>query len=224
MISERCQPRQGPRWVNPPAGFLANVLVRRLACVAGIEAALGCWTTPGRTCRAGRQPRELESFIDLCQRLGLTNVASVSGDIDLTTAEGQFQARILGAVAKKESDDKSRRIRRKHLEIAAEGRVSGGGSRPYGYEADKVTIRPAEAAVVTECAQRLLAGEPVRSIAQRLNEQGVPTSTGGEWSPQSLRRILASPRISGQRAHHGEIVADAEWPAIISAEDGAKIR
>ena len=63
--------------------------------------------------RLHRQPSELESFIDLCQRLGLTNVASVSGDIDLTTADGQFQARILGAVAKKESDDKSRRIRRR---------------------------------------------------------------------------------------------------------------
>ena len=64
--------------------------------------------------RLHRQPRELEAFIDLCQVLRLTNVASVSGDIDLTTSDGQFQARILGAVAKKESDDKSRRIRRKH--------------------------------------------------------------------------------------------------------------
>jgi site-specific DNA recombinase len=67
--------------------------------------------------RLHRQPSELESFIALCQRLRLTNVASVSGDIDLTTADGQFQARILGAVAKKESDDKSRRIRRKHLVV-----------------------------------------------------------------------------------------------------------
>ena len=66
----------------------------------------------------------------------------------MTTRIGQFQARILGAVAKKESDDKSRRIRRKHEEIAANGKVSGGGSRPYGYEADKVTVRPAEAAIV----------------------------------------------------------------------------
>src|SRR5437899_1663668 len=145
--------------------------------------------------RLHRQPSELESFIDLCQRLRLTNVASVSGDIDLTTADGQFQARILGAVAKKESDDKSRRIRRKHLEIASEGRVSGGGSRPYGYEADKVTIRPAEAAVVADCAKRLLAGEPVRSIAQDLNDRGVPSASGRQWSPQSLRRMLASPRI-----------------------------
>ena len=36
--------------------------------------------------------------------------------------------------------------------------------------------------------------------------------------------MLASPRISGQREHHGEIVATAVWPAIISAEDGAAIR
>jgi DNA invertase Pin-like site-specific DNA recombinase len=174
--------------------------------------------------RLHRQPKELEEFFEVCKDAGVDDLATVTGRIDLADPDGQFQARILGAVAKKESDDKSRRIRRKHLEIAAEGRVSGGGSRPYGYEADKVTIRPAEAVVVRECAQRLLAGEPVRSIAQRLNEQGVPTSTGGQWSPQSLRRILASPRISGQRAHHGEIVAAAEWPGIISGEDGARIR
>ena len=174
--------------------------------------------------RLHRQPSELEAFIALCQRLRLTNVASVSGDIDLTRADGQFQARILAAVAKKESDDKSRRIRRKHEEIAANGRVSGGGSRPYGYEPDKLTVRASEAAIVKECAQRLLSGEPVLSIVRDLNERGVPSAGGGEWSPQSLRRMLASPRISGQRVHHGEIVAKAVWPAIISPTVGAKIR
>jgi site-specific DNA recombinase len=64
----------------------------------------------------------------------------------------------------------------------------------------------------------------VRSIAADLNTRGVASATGGEWSPQSLRRMLASPRISGQREHRGEIVATAEWPGIISVEDGAKIR
>jgi len=148
----------------------------------------------------------------------------VSGDIDLTTSGGQFQARILGAVAKKESDDKSRRIRRKHEEIAANGRVSGGGNRPYGYEDDKLTVRPAEAAIVAECARRLLAGEPVRSITADLIARRVATSTGGTWSPQSLTRMLKSARISGQREHKGEIVATAAWPGIISVEDGAAIR
>src|SRR5579862_2810016 len=174
--------------------------------------------------RLHRQPRELEEFIDLCQQARVTHVASASGDIDLTTADGQFQARILAAVAKKESDDKSRRIRRKHEDIALKGGVSGGGSRPYGYEADKLTVRAAEAAIVRECAKRLLAGEPVRSIAKDLNERGVTSASGGAWSPQSLRRMLASPRISGQRIHKGEVVAKAVWPRIISAKDGAKIR
>ena len=87
-----------------------------------------------------------------------------------------------------------------------------------------MTLRPAEAAVVAECAQRLLAGEPIRTIARDLNESGIASASGGLWSPQSLRRMLASPRISGQRAHRGEIVAIAEWPGIISVEDGAKIR
>ena len=174
--------------------------------------------------RLHRLPRELEEFFDVCKAAGVDDLACVTGRIDLADPDGQFQARILGAVAKKESDDKSRRIRRKHEEIAASGRVSGGGSRPYGYEDDKLTVRPAEAAVVADCAKRLLAGWSVLSIARDLNERGVRSATGGEWSPQSLRRMLASPRISGQRIHKGEIVATAVWPGIISVEDGAAIR
>lgn len=174
--------------------------------------------------RLHRQPRELEEFIDLCERLRLRNVASVSGEIDLTTPDGQFQARILGAVAKKESDDKSRRIRRKHEELAVNGKVSGGGSRPYGYNDDRRTLRASEAAIVRECARRFLAGESIRSIASDLNERGIPTVGGGAWSPQTLRRMLGSARIAGQREHKGEIVAKAEWKPIISRSDSAKIR
>ena len=173
--------------------------------------------------RLTRHPRELEAFIDLCDELRV-ELGCVTGDVDLGSHIGRLTARMLGGLARYESDHKSERIRRKHEEIAAKGRVSGGGSRPYGYEADKVTIRAAEAAVVRECAKRLLAGEPVRSIARDLNDRGVRSASGGAWSPQSLRRMLASPRISGQRIHHGEIVAKAVWPALISEEDGAKIR
>jgi site-specific DNA recombinase len=167
--------------------------------------------------------RELESFVALCEELDV-ELGCVTGDVDLATSAGRLTARMLGSLARYESDHKSERIRRKHLEIAESGGVSGGGSRPYGYEDDKMTVRPAEAAVVVECAKRLLAGEPVRSIASDLNARGMPAAKGGPWSPQSLRRMLASPRISGQREYHGEILAAAAWPGIISPEDGAKIR
>jgi len=174
--------------------------------------------------RLTRHPRELEAFLDLCDQVDVELLGCVTGDVDLADHGGRLLARMLGGLARYESDHKSERIRRKHLEIAESGGVSGGGSRPYGYEDDKVTLRPAEAAVVAECAKRLLAGEPVRSIANDLNDRGIPAAKGGQWSPQSLRRMLASPRISGQREYHGEILSTAAWPGIISAEDGAKIR
>jgi len=173
--------------------------------------------------RLTRHPRELEAFIDLCDERRV-ELGCVTGSVDIGTHVGRLTARMLGNLARYESDHKSERIRRKHEEIAAGGGVSGGGSRPYGYESDKVTVRPAEAAIVKESAKRLLAGEPVRSIARDLNERGVPSATGGQWSPQSLRRMLAAPRISGQRAHHREIVAKAVWPAIITPDQSAAIR
>ena len=77
-----------------------------------------------RADRLHRQPRELEAFIYLCQAVGLTNVASVSGDLDLTTHEGQLVARITGAVAKNESDVKSQRIRRQKEQAAEQGKLS----------------------------------------------------------------------------------------------------
>jgi DNA invertase Pin-like site-specific DNA recombinase len=174
--------------------------------------------------RLHRQPKELEEFFDVCKSAGVDALATVTGRINLADPDGQFQARILGAVAMKESDDKSRRIRRKHAELALRGKSSGGGSRPYGYETGRTAIRPAEAAIVKESARRLLAGWTLRSIALDLNRRGERAAGGGEWSPQSLRRMLRSGSISGQREHRGEIVASAEWPAIITPAETAEIR
>jgi DNA invertase Pin-like site-specific DNA recombinase len=174
--------------------------------------------------RLHRQPKELEEFFDVCKTAGVYDLATVTGRINLADPDGQFQARILGAVAKKESDDKSRRIRRKHAELAERGKRSGGGSRAYGFERDGVTVRDSEAVIVRECARRFLSGESVRSICSDLNTRGVQTATGKQWSPQTLRRMLGSGRISGQREHRGEIITGAEWPAIIDPAETAQIR
>ena len=83
--------------------------------------------------RLHRSPRELETFIDLVERRGVRVAVVTGGDYDLTTPEGRFTARIVGAVARKESEDRSRRVRRKHLELAEQGRPAGqlewGGDR-----------------------------------------------------------------------------------------------
>src|SRR5206468_683281 len=56
--------------------------------------------------RLHRQPRELEEFFGVCRAAGVDDLACVTGRINLADSDGRFQARILGAVAAKESDDK----------------------------------------------------------------------------------------------------------------------
>lgn len=171
-----------------------------------------------------RQPRELEEFLDVCEGAKVTELTQVTGDIDLGSTDGKLTLRIKAAVAVKESDDKSRRIRRKALEMAQDGKLSGGGTRPFGFEDDRKTIRPSEAVVIVELKNRFLAGESLRSLCFDLNERGIRTTTGGEWVPNVLRRMLRSGRISGRREHKGEIVADAEWQEIISPADSDRLR
>jgi DNA invertase Pin-like site-specific DNA recombinase len=175
--------------------------------------------------RLHRQPRELEAFLDLCDARGVRDLATVSGMVDLGTDEGRFHARIVGAVARKSSDDTSRRIRRKHQELALAGKPGGGGNRPFGYRADRLTVLPSEAAIVRDLVRRVLAGESIRSLAVDLDRRGIPTTTGRpSWSIQTLKRMLRSPRLAGQRAYHDEIVAVGGWEAIITAEESARVR
>lgn len=128
--------------------------------------------------RLTRHPRELEEFIEMAEHAGV-RLATFDREIDLSTKDGQFHARILGAVARKDSDDKSRRIRRKHEELAREGKVGGGGHRPFGFETDRVTVNSVEASLIREAVERLLLGESIRSVLRLWEREGVVTPTGG---------------------------------------------
>jgi site-specific DNA recombinase len=174
--------------------------------------------------RLHRQPRELEEFFEVCDQAGMRSMASISGDVDLSSHDGRFLARILGAVARKESDDKSRRITRKHLELAQAGRAVGGGDRPFGWRADRRTVEPIEAAAIREAVARVRAGDSLRAIATDWNARGVTSVRGGQWVPTVLRRMLMSARLSAQREYKGEIVAKGDWDAIITPEETAQVR
>ena len=174
--------------------------------------------------RLHRHPRELEDFFVVADRAGVRYLATVTGDVDLGTDDGRFHARILGAVARKESDDKSRRISRKQLELAREGKLSGGGTRPFGYDADFITIRKDEAKLIREAARRVLNGEPLRSVARDFTARGVRTPQGNGWPIAGLRRVLTSSRIAGRREHPAVGVVKAEWGGIIDIETHERLR
>lgn len=167
--------------------------------------------------RLTRHPKDLEEFMEIADAAGI-EVATATGDLDPSTGEGRFGARILGAVAAKESDDKSRRIRRKHEELARDGKNAGGGYRPFGFESDRVTIRESEARLIREAAERLLAGASMRGILKDWQAAGVTSPHGKPWPPTSFKRMILSPRIAGLREHRGEVVSQAVWPVIISED------
>jgi site-specific DNA recombinase len=73
-------------------------------------------------------------------------------------------------------------------------------------------------------AERILAGDSLRSVATDLNERSVPTVSGAEWRAHVVRKILLSGRISGQREHHGEILGKAVWPGIIRPRQTLRLR
>jgi site-specific DNA recombinase len=187
---------------------------------AGSIDAIVAWHTD----RLHRSPRELETFIETVEGAGIRIETVRAGILDLATPAGRMIARQLGTVARYESEHKSERQSRKALEIATNGGVAGGGTRAFGFEADRTTIRENEADIIRELAKRLLAGETMRALCVDLNDRGITSPAGTRWQPSPLRRMLRSARISGQREHHGEIVADAQWPAIITKEQTARIR
>ena len=86
--------------------------------------------------RLHRRPVELEHFIDLADRHRLA-LATVSGDTDLSTDSGRFQARIMGAVARQEGERKSARHKCAALQAVALGKPAP-GPRCFGYEKDSV--------------------------------------------------------------------------------------
>lgn len=173
--------------------------------------------------RLTRRPIELEEFTALCERAGVTQVATVTSDFNLGNDDGLFMARITAAVAAKESGRKSERIRRKHQQLAEQGRPNGGHRRPFGYERDRVTVVESEADVIQDIVGRYLAGESLRSLTAWLNEQGIAPVGGEEWRSPTLRSMLTSGRIAGLREHRGQVVGPAVWPAIITPEQRRQV-
>jgi site-specific DNA recombinase len=159
--------------------------------------------------RFARQPVDLERAIKIFDSRPGLRFATVQSDIDLSSPDGRTMARVLVAFANKASMDTSRRVRRKHLELAQNG-VSVGGNRTFGYRKDKVTLEPDEAALLQQAASDLLAGVGLHTICRRWNEAGVKTTAGNAWRKSVLKNLVLSPRLAGYRVYQGGIARDVD--------------
>jgi site-specific DNA recombinase len=159
--------------------------------------------------RAWRQPKDLERAIELFEtRPGLV-CATVQGDVNLGTSDGLLMARMLVAQANKNSHDTARRVARAHLANAMTG-VPVGGTRPFGWLADKRTIDPVEATLIRDAAAKILGGATLTSVVREWQAGGVLTPRGNLWLRGPLRLTLRSPRLAGYRVHQKTLLRDAD--------------
>jgi DNA invertase Pin-like site-specific DNA recombinase len=173
--------------------------------------------------RIARDPRDLEDLIDVVEQRDVPT-RTVTGSLDLSSDAGVTMSRVLLAMANKSSRDTSRRVARKHLELAEQGRVGGGGIRSYGYARDGLTVVEAEAEVLLEVAERIIGGESLTGIAASLTDRGVPTVRGGRWNARSVHSAITKGRVAGLREHRGEVVGPAVWPAILDPDTWAQVK
>lgn len=171
--------------------------------------------------RVARDPRDLEDLIDVVESRRIP-VESVTGSLRLSNDADITMARVMVAVANKSSRDTSRRVARKHEELAAEGKPGGGGIRAYGYARNGHDIVPAEAEIIREMARRILDGDTLYAIAEDLQNRGVPTVTGAKWSNRSVKTIVTKPRVAGLRStgsdSNMQIVGPAVWAPILDRD------
>lgn len=181
--------------------------------------------------RLYRRLPDLEELTQIAQEHGVLIRTVRAGAVDLNSASGVMTAEILASVSKHEVAHSIERITRAKAQAAAEGRYRG-GPRPFGFEADGVTVREDEARWIVAATDAILSGESLNGFCRTLNDAGVRTverryrqEDGSKGEPQSrewrqpeLRRMLLRARNAGLVESHGEIVGKAEWPAVVDED------
>ena len=171
--------------------------------------------------RLHRSPKELEAFIDVVEASKCEVVTFTAGDLDLSTPEGRLTARITGAVARKESEDKSRRSLRKHQELRETGGFSGGSV--FGYE-DGMIVVPEHAVLIRNAARDILEGKSLKGIAADWNEKKIPLRRNGkEWLSNHIKQVLTNPSVAGLRKN-GDSFSPAKWEAILDQDTWTQVR
>lgn len=184
-----------------------------LAMLADLDAGRAQVVTAWHTDRLHRAPKELETYIDLAERRGVVTHSVKAGPLDLATPSGRAVARTLCAWARFESEHKGERVRAARRQAAEQGRWQG-GCRPFGFEPDGTTLRPAEAAAIAQASEAIVAGASLRSVVRDLNEAGYRTAWNKQWTTVGARDMLRRPRNAGLTSY-GTETFPAVWPAIV---------
>jgi DNA invertase Pin-like site-specific DNA recombinase len=174
--------------------------------------------------RFARQPRDLERAIDIYAGRASYVFATLEGDVNLATTDGLTMARVMVAFANKSSADTGRRVQRKQLELAGEGKPHG-GRQPYGWQADGLTVDPEAGKEILAAHKAILGGAKISDIQTDWLKRGIaPTSRSGKrfrgaerLDHKTVRRVLTNPALAGIKVYRGEVVLGQDGMPIRAA-------
>ena len=173
--------------------------------------ALICWHTD----RLYRSMKDLERLIEIAEAEKISIRTVQGGELDLSTSAGRMVARILGSVARQESEHMSERRIRFNRQKAEKGKWQT-ANRVFGYSMTGEPLEP-EATAVRQAVIDVLGGRSIQQVARDWNAQGLKTTlagrvqknphTGedvtvsGQWTGRRVRRLLVNPRYAAIKTH-----------------------
>lgn len=151
------------------------------------------------------------------------SVLTVNGEIDLTTADGQFRATMLASIAQFETRRKAERQLRANAARSAAGKPVP-TRRRFGYETDGCTPRPDEAIEVKRLFEEFRKGASIRSLAVDMRSRNVDPGGGKGWPVNRIRGILGNPFYGGQVYHLGTVTDSESVVPIVPKEVALEVR
>ena len=150
---------------------------------------------------------DLEELVAVVEEHGVQIMTCESAELDLGTASGRMLARIMGSVARHESERASERIRRAQ-QSRAEAGLWHGGPRPFGWavgEDGQLVPDQVESEWLRRVTGALAAGSSLGSVVRELNEAGVLSTRGNRWTHTTVRQVVL------REKNRGALVEDAVW-------------
>lgn len=145
------------------------------------------------------------TFINTCHQHGV-NIHTVSqGFVDTSTREALLMGVLEGDRSERESSDKSRRLKNYIAERAADGLPRMAGPRPFGWQADKLTLDQDESALLLAAVEHVLAGKSINAIVRAWNDAGIPTTRGKRWTKSGVKAVLVRERMAGLVRLNGQV-------------------
>lgn len=168
--------------------------------------------------RLVRKGTDLERLIEL----GVPVHSVKAGPMDLATASGRVNARLLVTVATFEGELRTERQQTAFRYMASKGRPWW-AHRPMGFELPvevakdqwTVEVRESEAEIVRQMYADALNGVALNRIATSLNERGIRGGTGKPWNTTTVKALLLAERNIGVRTRNGEVVMRDAWPSLV---------